>query len=139
MEDDEPHIYYMNLGPWPYFVGFTMSPKELRKEFKRLDIAGDHPFIANEQSHASTHFLRFKGGAACAIIAMPKPKKMGRSRECYAALIAHEAMHVVQDMQRELAQGASLGQEAEAYLIQQIVQECLQRAYKTGLVIAREP
>lgn len=54
------------------------------------------------------------------------------SKEQYAALIAHEAVHALQFMQENLARSKSLGQEADAYLVQQIVQECLQIAWKTG-------
>lgn len=55
------------------------------------------------------------------------------------ALVAHEAMHVVQEMRKELARGESLGDEAEAYLIQQIVQEAGQFIFCTNKARRTEP
>lgn len=132
-------LHYFNTGPWPVYIGFTTSPKSFAVEMKRLSIKDDIPFVATEHAHASTHYFRSPGGTLTCIITMPDFNKKKRSREQYAALIAHEAMHVIQEMQDELAQGKRLGSEAEAYLIQQIVQECLQVAWKTGNTRQMEP
>ncbi len=135
---DEPCITYFNLGPWPGYVGFTTSEDNFAAEMKRLNV-DDAQFLASDNANATTHFLTTKQGKFCRIITIQPFDKKKTSREQYAALIAHEAMHVVQDMQKDLAQGKSLGGEAEAYLIQQIVQESLQVAWATGREIRREP
>ncbi len=129
-------IRYLNLGPWPGYLGFTTSEKAFNKEMKRLGIQGAPSFLAHENAHATTHF--FVNPIAVIITIVPYDAKE-RTREAYAGLVAHEAMHVIQEMQAQLASGKSLGHEAEAYLMQQIVQECLQDAWGSPLVRQIEP
>lgn len=140
MKKDGPpkNMHYFNIGPWPGYVGFTTSQKAFAKEMKRLAIEQEVAFSAHERANATTHFFE-KNGKTIAIIAMPSFDEGAHSREQYAALVAHEAMHVIQAMQDELAAGKTLGSEAEAYLIQQIVQESLQIAWNTGMITRREP
>jgi hypothetical protein len=127
-------IHYLNLGPWPGFVGFTMSDDAFQREMRRLKIANPGSSMANERSNATTHFLS-NHGTSLAIICM-EPMSRKRSKEQYAALLAHEATHVVQQMRDDLGE---LGREAEAYLVQQIVQVCLEIAWKTGRTTRRKP
>jgi preprotein translocase subunit Sec63 len=122
----EPHIQYFDMGPWPVYLGFTKSKKAFAKEMKRLDVSGVE-FLATDHSSATTHMLR-AGGVQTYIIAMGSTK--GRSIQQIASLIAHEAAHVAQDMWEQLGE-KSPGKEAEAYLIQHIVQCILQVALKT--------
>lgn len=124
---------WLNLGPWPYFVGFTTEVADYDREMRRLKCKESLPAVL-EGASATTHFFASSDGAT-AIIVMP-PHKRKRSREQYAALLAHEAMHVVQDMRTELG---DLGKEAEAYLMQQVVQEGLQTAWNTGRVRKTRP
>lgn len=140
MKKDGPPkgMHYFNIGPWPGYVGFTTSQKAFAKEMKRLKVGDDIPFVATAQANATTHFLHHHGKTT-AIICMPAFDDGAHSREQYAALVAHEAMHIIQQMQEDLARGKTLGSEAEAYLIQQIVQECLQIAWKTGMITRRKP
>ena len=67
------------------------------------------------------------------------PKRGKRSHSQYAGLVAHEALHVVQEMHRQFNRGEPFGDEADAYLIQSIVQNCLQEAFDEGLKVAHEP
>jgi hypothetical protein len=127
-------IYYMNLGPWPGYVGFTTSPDAFAREMRRLKISDADGFIKNAHSNATTHFLSNHGSNLAIICIQPFSRRV--SKEQYAALIAHEAVHVVQEMRSNLG---DLGSEAEAYLVQQMVQEGLQQAWKTGRVARREP
>ena len=139
MSDDAPSegIRYFNMGPWPVFVGFTTSEEAFAKEMERLKIEGVN-FLARERSHATVHILE-RSGSLTFIIAIEPFNPRRATREMYAALIAHEAMHVIQEMQTELAKGETLGKEAKAYLIQQIVQECLQDAWASNKTRATEP
>lgn len=127
-------IHYLDLGPWPGYVGFTTSADAFSREMKRLKVKDPSRFVSNERSNATTHFFT-NHGSALAIICMEPPTRK-RTKEQYAALLAHEATHVVQQMRDDLGE---LGKEAEAYLVQQIVQEGLQTAWKTGRVTRREP
>jgi len=133
----DPAITYFHMGQWPTFVGFTTSPKAFRKEMKRLGIKEHNVFLARADADASTHFLTNDAGKEICIITMPRLG--GRSHSQYAALVAHEALHVVQDMHRRLNKGDAFGDEADAYLLQSIVQNCLQEAFGENLVIAHEP
>lgn len=131
---DEPHITYFNMGSWPIYVGFTTSPKAFAKEMKRLK-CGDVAFLSTTHADATTHFLVKDGSSTC-IITMRKAKD--KSFEQRAGLIAHEAMHVVQELWSNIGEREP-GKEAEAYLIQMITQCCLQEALNTGRVRKTEP
>lgn len=130
-------IRYFNLGPWPVYVGFTLCEKAFDTEMKRLKIENVN-FQAHERAAMTTHFFTNKNNLCCIIAACPYNPRQA-TREMYAALIAHEAVHVVQEMSHELSRGECLGKEAEAYLVQQIVQECLQDAWQSTKVRRTEP
>lgn len=132
------HVEYFHMGQWPAYVGFTTSPKAFRKELKRLGIKDEVPFAARDRADAATHFLTRECGKTCCIVTMPP--RGDRTHSQYAALVAHEAMHVVQEFRREFNRGEPFGDEADAYLIQSIVQNILQQAFDGGLIeISTEP
>lgn len=133
---DKPHIDYFNMGQWPVYVGFTTSKKAFCKEMKRLKIDCDVPFFSSAWAHATTHFLEKNGERTTIITMSPRGK---RYHSQYAALVAHEAMHVVQDMHMRFNQGNPFGDEADAYLVQHIVQNCLQIAFKENVEKCVEP
>lgn len=93
--------------------------------------------IGHERANMTTHIL-VNRGTLCFIIAAQPPSRK-HSKEQYAALIAHEALHVVQEMQRELARGEHFDDESAAYLLQHIVQHCLQEAWNTGRIKRIKP
>lgn len=128
-DKDAPCIDYFSMGPWPIYVGFTMSAKAFRKEMRRLEINPAPPMVSNSHSNATTHFLTAPDNGLTAIIAMPKPK--GRSPEQIAGLLAHEAVHVAQELWENIGERRP-GAEAEAYFVQMITQCCLQIALDTG-------
>lgn len=126
-------VRYFNTGPWPFYIGFTTCPDAFAREMRRLKIK--EPVRAlNERAAATTHFL-FNHDTSMAIVVMPRATR-GKSKEQYAALLAHEAVHVAQEMRERLG---DLGHEGEAYLVQQIVQEGLQLAWATNRVVRKEP
>jgi hypothetical protein len=137
MASEDAHIIYLPMGQWPVFVGFTTNAKAFRREVKRLGVKERVGFTARAGADATTHFFDKDGASLCCIIVMPK--RGTRSHSQYAALVAHEALHVVQAMHRQLNSGEPFGDEADAYLIQSIVQNCLQEAFDEGLAIATEP
>lgn len=122
---DEPCIEYVHLGPWPNFVGFTVSSEAFQNELARLGIP-EQPFMLRESANATTY--HFSKGSTNVIIVCMTPLHLRISPEQYAALIAHEALHVIQYMREDINQGECLGREAEAYLMQHFVQEFLQIA-----------
>lgn len=130
-------IRYFNMGAWPVYCGFTTDEKAFQKELKRLGIENG-PLGVSDRANATAHFLECKGTLCFIIAAQPfNARKM--SREQYAALVAHEAVHIVQWMKEELSPSENMGKEAEAYLVQQIVQESLQSAWGSTKVRRTEP
>jgi hypothetical protein len=127
-KSDKPCIEYLNMGPWPVYVGFTTSEPAFAKEMKRLGLS-DVAFLGRERASATVHTLTH-GGEMTFILAMLPAK--GRTKEQYAALVAHEAVHIAQGIKEEVSANDHLGRESEAYLVQHIVQWCLQLAWDTG-------
>jgi hypothetical protein len=123
-------VSYLNPGPYPVYIGFTTSTDAFQRELKRLKVPGDHRAIQHERANATTHFLTSGTSLTCIIVMQPPTPRI--SKEQYAALVAHEALHVVQEMERELYSGKRFDDESEAYLLQHIVQHCLQEAWRTG-------
>lgn len=130
-------IHYLNLGPWPCYVGITTCEKAFADEMKRLKIS-DVNFLVRTTAGATTHIFENRN-SLCFIITILPFNARKQSYEQYMALVAHEAMHVIQEMRKELARGGSLGDEAEAYLIQQIVQEAGEFIFRTNKVRRTEP
>lgn len=125
------------MGPWPGFIGLVFDEKAFYAEMKRLDIKKPGNFLGSERAHATMHHLVSKGGQVVYLLALGSVK--GRSKEMVAGLVAHEAIHIIQQMQEDIAGGDSLGREAEAYLVQMIVQEALQSLWKSNKVRRLEP
>lgn len=123
-------VEWANMGQWPVYLGFTMSPNDFTEALKQMDVEQEVPFLGRSGTNATTHIFECRGDLTF-IIALEKPSRR-HSKEQVAALIAHEALHVVQHMTRELAQGNRFDDESEAYLLQHIVQHCLQIAWNTG-------
>lgn len=130
-------LRYLNMGPWPVFVGITACEKTFQAEMKRLKIENIQ-FLGHSNAGATTHSF-VNHSSLCCIIAIVPFSPQQNSKEQYAALLAHEAMHVIQEMRNELAGGKYLGDEAEAYLMQQIVQDGLQFLWKSSKVSRTEP
>jgi len=135
MSKDRPRIRYFNMGAWPIYVGFTASEKAFNKEMKRLSVKEPGRFIATTHANATTHYFENEGTLTC-IITMGSIE--GRSNEQVASLIAHEAVHVAQELWRHVGEKTP-GHEQEAYLVQQIVQECLQDLWKSNMTKRTEP
>lgn len=125
------------MGPWPGFIGFCFDEKVFQKELNRLGITEKCDFLAHRHAAASLHHFVGKSGQVVYLMTLGSVK--GRSKEMVAGLVAHEAMHIIQGMQKDFAGGNTLGAEAEAYLIQMIVQDALQFLWKSNKVRRLEP
>lgn len=123
-------MHWLNMGSWPLYLGFTTSRKAFKAETKRLGIK--QSFLCRNTALATTHRLRADRNGLIIIIAARSFKKTNISKEAYSGLIAHEALHAIQYLREEINQDEQLGHEAEAYLMQYIVQECLAQAWNTG-------
>jgi len=133
MDTDEPCLRYFNMGQWPCYVGFTIKQEEFDAEMKRLKV-DDAPQWLNPGAAATTHFLG-KYDMLTIIVCMQRAPK--RSREQIAALIAHEAVHVMQEMQEHFYKSGKFDDETQAYLVQYLVQNFLYEYNKPGKEMSR--
>lgn len=130
-------IRYLTMGPWPGFIGLCFDDKAFQAEIKRLGIPCEIKMLGHERAGATLHEFVSPKGDCIWMLALGPTK--GRTKEQVAGLVAHEAMHIIQFMQAEFADGKSLGDEAEAYLMQMIVQEALQILWKSNKVRREVP
>jgi hypothetical protein len=112
------HIHYFATGSWPVYFGFTTKKKEYDKEVKRIKVKEPRPWVT-PGSNATTHvLLRYDH---VTIIVCLKRKK-GISKSQLAALLAHEAAHVWNEV-CDAMKGECPKGEHQAYGIQWIVQQ----------------
>ena len=130
-------ICWIHTGPFPYYIGVCCHEPSFRRKMEKLGI--EPPEFIAENSNAMTHYGRSEKDSAFAIITIRTPSKAGVSPEQYAALVAHEAVHVVQHMKETLSPNHDFGAEPEAYLVQMIVSEALNFLNDTGMTNTYSP
>jgi len=123
-------VEYLHPGQWPVSIGFTTSPEAFDAEMKRLDVQNPWPFKA-EGAAAAMHGFKGQDGDRF-IICCEKPSRH-IPKHVYAALVAHEALHVVQEMERLLFPSGRFDDESAAYLLHYIVEHCLQCIWPSKL------
>jgi hypothetical protein len=123
-------MHWLDTGQWPCYIGFTTSEQAYNRCMKRMSVSDPSPWIAHARAGATMHTLTNDTSLTLIICISPPSRK--HSKEQYAALIAHEALHVVQQMEREYYPSGRFDDESAAYLLQHIVQHCLQHAWATG-------
>lgn len=128
-KSDTPCIEYVQLGLWPFFVGFTTREEKFKAELKRKNIEQGAPFLG-VNSAARTHRFTQNGEVNMAIICVKQHSKKDRLYRV-PSIIAHEATHALQDIREYVGLG-SKEYEAEAYTVELIVRQCLEW-YDQGL------
>lgn len=129
-------IKYFDMMPFPVFVGFCDDPVSFEQELKRIGLDDPTPFLPHERAGAATH--SFYTDRLNIVVCMDG-KNRRRDKTMIAAIIAHEAVHVMQRIKEELSPHDALGIETEAYLVQYVTQSCLIEFWRTGKVITVEP
>lgn len=127
-------IRYLNMGPWPGFIGLVFDEKAFQAEMKRLKLPREVKMLSHSRAGATLHEFVSPTGTCVWMLALGPVK--GRSKEQIAGLVAHEAVHIIQFMSAELG---DLGKEGEAYLVQMVVQEALRILWKSNKVRCLEP
>lgn len=122
-------VDYLHMGPWPVFVGFTTCPDAFKAEVTRLGVPETVEPMARERAAATMHTFTSDTACTC-IVVLPRARR--QSREAVTALLAHECLHIVQEMRRELNQYRPFDDESEAYLLQYMTQEMAALYYNTG-------
>lgn len=114
-------VVYLETGPWPVRVGYCKSEEAWLRECRRLKIKNPPPWVS-PTADATCHHYDDNDGQPISIICCPRHK--GRSVVDLAGLIAHEAVHVTQDLWNFIGEKKP-GAEAEAYFTQSVVVFCL--------------
>lgn len=125
-------VTYLETGPWPFHLGVTLEPKVFQRELERLGVKGDHKFLCAPWADATTHHFEDRDGGLVVLIALRHPSEKSATDAQYAALVAHESLHAVQALRNRINDGDCLGMESEAYLLQSIVQSCLEIAWRVN-------
>jgi len=122
MTEDRACIVYFEMGQWPLQVGFTMDPKAYDAELERIRVHPDvRPEFPSNEAHAS-FFPHPEGGELTCIVAMASD--LDRTDPEVIGLIAHECMHIVQELWKFIGE-TNPGDETEAYLLGYLVQLCV--------------
>ena len=102
------------------YLGFCQSERVFKKELKKLGVKGRVDFVS-EGAGATTHYFE-KDDETIIIVCIDKDLSVSAAQ--YAALIAHEAVHVWQWMRDDMKEKEPSA-EFEAWAIQSITQKML--------------
>lgn len=111
-------VTWFNMGCYPVFVGFTMRPSSLERVQRFMGVEADGNVAPT--GGACCHKMT-RAGMMVLIISMID-KRWPKNET--AAIIAHEATHATRFIMEKIGEEYP-GFEQEAYLVQQIVQDCL--------------
>lgn len=115
----------IHLGPYPIKLLFLTSKLDFNKYVTKLGCPDNYP-----ENHGQIYRFLSDEDEILLIIVAPPPFRLSVTRNQYAAMLAHEATHAAQYVRECLSENEPLGSEPEAYLVQYIVQECLNHVYK---------
>ena len=125
-------ITRFSLDPYPASFAVCLDRKSFNKEIGRLGLT-DIDYIGSDHASATTHILTNPDiGLYAIMVIRPWDEEEQPSSTQIAALVAHEAMHIVQHLWEYVGEEKP-GQEAEAYLLQHIVQGTLETLKKASL------
>lgn len=119
----EKHKYdanWIDLRIFPVYVAFTTKKKTFDYMMDWMNVTNP-PVFVSEAANAMTHY--FAKGPQLTIVVTMFPKDKDMPWEVYVGLMAHECMHVVQEIQEKV--GRRSDRETEAYLIQRLLMDCL--------------
>lgn len=111
-------VTWFQMGCYPVFCGFTMKSEALARVQRFMGVFTDSDI--SPSGGGCCHRL-VKNGMMVLIISMAD-KRFPKNET--AAIIAHEATHAMRFIMEKIGEDEP-GLEQEAYLVQQIVQDCL--------------
>jgi hypothetical protein len=123
---DKPFIKYIDVGPYPIWLGFTNDEKAYHKELDRMHLK-DHPDFILSGSNATTHTFREVKKNDWLIIITIDPGK--RELDQLFGLLIHEAAHAFFRILERIDERHS-GEEIEAYTIQHIAQSMIREVIR---------
>lgn len=119
-------MYWLNKGYWPLNLGFTVSQKEFAKWYKKLAPGEEVPALASENGARLWIFNNPPNGLYRTYIITLSSQWTNWPKPELAGIVAHEAVHVCQVLWEAIGE-ESPGREAEAYLVQGIVRDILEK------------
>lgn len=113
----------------PCHYAICANEKDYKKELVRLKISPkSRPPFLSRGAHATVHFFdQTKHNHLAAIVCVGSLKGMTRGQ--IAGLIAHEAVHIWQEVREHLGEDRP-SSEFEAYAVQNITQRLIDSFYK---------
>lgn len=122
---NQNNIRYIELGPYPLYLGIAFTEKAFLKEMKRLGIVDPPEFVLSGADATMHSFTRNKHNTVCIIaINAAHALKQKRTHAQIVGLITHECVHVWQECKAQMRE-ENPGREIEAYFIQSITQSCV--------------
>lgn len=117
-----------SLMPMPCYLALCVSDEQYRAELKRLDVIASEPYMPGHGTNACVHyFVNDKTGITSAFGCVAADRLAQKEPVEVACILVHEAVHVWQDICRDLGERHP-GDEFEAYAIQRISEQ-LMRSY----------
>jgi predicted RND superfamily exporter protein len=118
--NQEPHIPYFQIDPFPVVFGIATSKKAFDREIKRLDIHLND--LSWSKKGARTNAFVSDSDEMCIIVSIDTKAHKQSPPELRANIYAHEAVHVFQYVMEHVGEDEP-GKEVEAYVIGRIVEQ----------------
>ena len=126
-------VLWLDQGWQPVFIGFCPTKKAWKREMKRMGLK-DEPYLATA-GRTDTFTMK---GKTCIIVSLAEGVEDGVTRIQIAGLLAHEAVHVWQNIQKDIGETAP-GVEMEACSVQAIFQNLYRTWFDTrGHLVAAD-
>lgn len=112
---------YVDMGPYPGWVGICFDPGTFEREMRRLGVENPPPFINGDLAHATTHSFVHPMNGAMNLVCVDGKQARSRLDVEMIGLLVHEAVHVKQHVFADIGE-QSPGAEQEAYFVQHVAQ-----------------
>lgn len=117
---------YIDISPFPMFVGVCVDEGQFRRELRALGIAtAIQPRYVSIGAIGTCHLLENKAnGGRSAVIAFDIDVLASRDMPAIAGVCSHEAVHVIEELFRAMGERTP-GEEFRAYMTQTITEFCM--------------
>lgn len=112
-------LFWLDMDFWPCFVGFCDKPKHYFKFLKELGATDDH--YLPDHADAAVKAL-YNGGKRIYLLLIDRDQFAKYSKTERTGLLAHECVHILQEMRESIG---DLGSEGEAYTMQRILMSAM--------------
>lgn len=120
MPKKKPGLVYFDVTPIPAHIGLCTDRESFFKEMQRLDIVDETDFVSPGADATTRVFLSPEGGDILIMVTIDLMENLHEDIDVLCGLIAHEALHVAEDIKNET--GVDGNSEFRAYLIGSLTQ-----------------